>query len=60
MKEVKAQIERGNHKSAQANPEQVGRLLSKDVAHGFAMVVPTAMVPLIPHAMVQPTGLAEQ
>jgi hypothetical protein len=60
QKELKAQIERGNHKSAQANPEQVGKLLSKDVAHGFAMVVPTEMVPLIPDAMVQPTGLAEQ
>jgi hypothetical protein len=30
-KEVAAQIKPGNHKSAQANPEQVGRLLAKDV-----------------------------
>jgi hypothetical protein len=59
-KEVSAQIQRGNHKPAQANPEQVGMLLAKDVAHGFAMVVPTDVVPLIPGAMVQPTGLAEQ
>jgi hypothetical protein len=59
-KEVSAQIQRGNHKSAQANPEQVGMLLAKDVAHGFAMVVPTDLVPLIPGTMVQPTGLAEQ
>jgi hypothetical protein len=59
-KEVSVQIKRGNHESAQANPEQVGRLLAKDVAHGFAMVVPTDLVPLNPGAMVQPTGLAEQ
>jgi hypothetical protein len=59
-KEVSAQIKRGNHKLAQANPEQVGMLLAKDVAHGCAMVVPTDLVPLIPGAMVQPTGLAEQ
>jgi hypothetical protein len=58
--EVNAQIRRGNHKSAQANPEHVGRLLVKDVAHGFAMVVPMVMVPLIPGAMVQSAGLAEQ
>jgi hypothetical protein len=59
-KEVSTQIKQGNHKSAQANPEQVGMLLAKDVAHGFAMVVPADRVPLIPGAMVQPIGLAEQ
>jgi hypothetical protein len=59
-KEMLAMIARGNHKSAQANPEQVGRLLSKDVVHGFSMVLPIEVVPLIPGAMVQPTGLAEQ
>jgi hypothetical protein len=58
--ELTAMIARGNHKSAQANPEQVGKLLSKDVSHGFSMVVPVSLVPMIPNAMVQPTGLAEQ
>jgi hypothetical protein len=59
-KEMLAMIVRGNHKSAQANPDQVGRLLTKDVVHGFSLVVPIELVPLIPDAMVQPTGLAEQ
>jgi hypothetical protein len=59
-KEVSAQIKQGNHKPAQANREQVGMLLAHGFAHGFAMVVPTDLVPLIPGAMVQPTGLAEQ
>lgn len=57
-KEVAAQIRQGNHKLAQANPEQVSGLLAKDVAHGSAIVVSTDMVPLIPGAMVQPAGLA--
>jgi hypothetical protein len=35
-------------------------LLAKDIAHGFPMVVPTDLVPLITGAMVQPTGMAEQ
>jgi hypothetical protein len=60
FKEMSALIARGNHKSAQSNPEQVGKLLAKDVVHGFSMVVPIGLVPLIPNAMVQPTGLAEQ
>jgi hypothetical protein len=59
-KEMLAMLSRGNHKSAQANPGQVGRLLTKDVVHGFSLIVPIEPVPLIPGAMVQPTGLAEQ
>jgi hypothetical protein len=52
--------DKDNHKSAQANPKQVGGLLAKDVAHGFVMAVPTVMVSLIPGAMVQPAGPAER
>ena len=58
--EVLAMLARGNHKSAQAEPEIVGKLLSKDVVHGFSMVIPIELVPLIPNAMVQPVGLAQQ
>jgi hypothetical protein len=58
--EVLAMLARGNHKSAQDEPEIVEKLLSKDVVHGFSMVIPKALVPLIPHAMVQPVGLATQ
>ena len=53
-------LERGNHKSAQEEPEIVEQLLSKDVVHGFSMVIPIELVPLIPNAMVQPVGLAKQ
>jgi hypothetical protein len=58
--EVLAMLARGNHKSAQDEPEIVGKLLSKDVVHGFSMVIPIELVPLIPNAMVQPVGLAKQ
>jgi hypothetical protein len=59
-RDMLAMISGGNHKSAQDNPEQVRRLLTKDVVHGFSMVLPIELVPLIPKAMVQPTGLAQQ
>ena len=59
-KEVLAMLVRGNHKSAQDEPEIVEQLLSKDVVHGFSMVIPVELVPLIPNAMVQPVGLAKQ
>jgi hypothetical protein len=59
-KEVLAMLDRGNHKSAQDEPAIVEQLLSKDVVHGFSMVIPVELVPLIPHAMVQPVGLAKQ
>jgi hypothetical protein len=58
--EVIAMLARGNHKSAQEEPEIVGKLLSKDVVHGFSMILPIGVVPLIPDAMVQPVGLAKQ
>ena len=53
-------LARGNHKSAQEEPEIVEQLLAKDVAHGFSMVTPRELVPQIPGAMVQPVGLAKQ
>ena len=56
--EVLAMLARGNHKSAQEEPEIAGQLLAKDVAHGFSMVIPRELVPQIPGAMVQPVGLA--
>ena len=53
-------LARGNHKSAKAFPEQVDALLTKDVTHGFSIPVPVNAVPKIPHAAVQPLGLAQQ
>ena len=58
--EVLAMLARVNHKSAKEEPEIVEKLLTKDVVHGFTMVIPIELVPLIPNAMVQPVGLAKQ
>jgi hypothetical protein len=54
-------LERGNHKSSEAEPEIVNRLLlkEKDVTHGFSIPIPPETVPLIDGALVQPFGLAQ-
>ena len=59
-KEMLTILARGNHKSAQELPEQVTKLLNKDVTHGFSIPLPVEIVKLIPNAGVQPLGLASQ
>ena len=58
--EVIVMLGRGNHKLAQDEPAIVKQLLSKDMVHGSSMAIPIGAVPLIPHTMVQPVGLAKQ
>ena len=58
--ELRTLLVRGNHKSAKDTPDQVSRLLDKDVTHGFAVPVPKDFVEEIPGATVQPLGLAQQ
>ena len=58
--EVAAMLSRGNHKSAQTEPQRVGELLAKDVTHGFTIPLPIAVVELIPGSLVQPLGLVQQ
>jgi hypothetical protein len=58
--EVAAMLSRGNHKSAQTEPERVGELLAKDVTHGFTIPLPIAVVELIPGSLAQPLGLVQQ
>jgi hypothetical protein len=55
-----ANLQQGNHKSAQDKSDQVAKLLKKDLDHGFAWIIPKHLVPLIPQSMVQPLGLAKQ
>ena len=38
--ECKAQLKRGNHKSAKEDREKVHSLLEKEVTHGFSFTVP--------------------
>jgi hypothetical protein len=58
--ELAANIERGNHKSANDAPTEVIHLLGKDIKHGFSL-------PILPHiiskkkgAFVQPCGMVRQ
>ena len=47
-------------KSATDELEQVKRLLSKDVTHGFSVPLPALTVTLLPFPVVIPFGLAKQ
>ena len=53
-REMLAILERENHQSAQALPEQVSKLLDKDVVHGVTIPLPITTVRLIPNARIQP------
>jgi hypothetical protein len=53
-------LARGNHKSAQDEPEQIARLLQKEVLHGFALPIPVSVVEKIKGSSIQPLGLAKQ
>jgi hypothetical protein len=53
-------LKHGNHKSSEAEPEIINRLLLKDVTHGFSIPIPPETVSLIDGALVQPFGLAQE
>jgi hypothetical protein len=57
--EVSAMLNRGNHKLVQEDGEEVGKLLAKDVLHGFSLPVSPEIVPNIEQAMVQPAGVVK-
>jgi uncharacterized protein YehS (DUF1456 family) len=52
LSEMLANLQPGNHKSAQDESDQVAKLLKKDVDHGFAWIIPKQLVPLITQSMV--------
>ena len=60
IEELEAQLARGNHKSAEEDPEHLAKLLAKDVKHGFAFALDAPRVREVINAMVQPCGLALQ
>jgi hypothetical protein len=57
--ELTQMLERGNHKSSEAEPAIVNRLLLKDVTHSFSIPVTPETVPVIAGALVQPFGLTQ-
>jgi hypothetical protein len=58
--EMETLLERGNHKSAIEEVEQVTRLLAKDVHHGFSIPLPVESLRNLKGAAVQPLGIAKQ
>ena len=60
QEEVKALLERGNHKSASEKTERVRLLLEKDLLHGFSIPLLVRTVSQIPGSAVQSLGLAKQ
>jgi hypothetical protein len=60
LEELLVNLQQGNHKPAKDKSNQIAKLLKKDVNHGFAWVIPTHLVPLLPESVVQPLGLATQ
>jgi hypothetical protein len=60
VEELEANLERGNHKSAQGQEETLSKLLAKDTKHGFVVSLCKGAVRNIPSAMVQPCGITSQ
>jgi hypothetical protein len=58
--ELTQMLERGNHKSSEAEPTIVNPILLKDVTHGFSIPILPHIVRLIVGALEQPFGLAKQ
>jgi hypothetical protein len=58
--ELAANVERGNHKSANDAPTEVTRLLGKDVKHGFSFPIRPHIISKIKGAFVQPCGMVRQ
>jgi hypothetical protein len=58
--ELEANLERGNHKSSNLEPDITEKEVFKDVQHGFAFPFPRDIIRKLKGAMVQPCGLASQ
>jgi hypothetical protein len=60
LKELNANIDRGNHKSAKSEPDKVTSLLAKDVEHRFSLPVLPELAQKLIGALVQPCGMVRQ
>jgi hypothetical protein len=58
--ELQKLLKCGNYKLAQEFAEKADELITKDVVHGFVVPIPVSVVEKIPHAAVQPLGIARQ
>jgi hypothetical protein len=62
LNDIKAMIERGNHKSAQTpdNKKALDKAFTKETLHQWAIPLLPECIPQIPGASVTPLGVAEQ
>jgi len=60
LSDVLEAIKFGNHKGAQANPNAILKLVSKDVKHGYAVAFPLSKAHLIPGVLIAPMNIMHQ
>ena len=57
-KDAASAVQRGNHKSAEANAEFLVKALSKEIVKGWELIVPLEKAPEIPNLVISPMGVA--
>jgi hypothetical protein len=60
VSELDAQLERGNHKSATENEEEINSLLTGDVVHGFVLPFLAGSIKSLKGVHLQPGGMVRQ
>ena len=58
--DVMEALEFGNHKGAIENPELLKKLVSKDITHGYGLVLPLSKVHRIPGLLMAPMNIMNQ
>ena len=58
--ELEAQLERGNHKSATENEDEINSLLTGDVVHGFVLPFLASSIKRLKGVHLQPGGMVRQ
>ena len=58
--ELEAQLERGNHKSATENEDEINSLLTGDVVHGFVLPFLASSIKKLKGVHLQPGGMVRQ
>ena len=60
LAELEAQLERGNHKSATENEDEINSLLTGDVVHGFVLPFSASAIKNLKGVHLQPGGMVRQ
>ena len=60
LEDLKEDLEFGNHKRANNNPELLKKLVEKDITHGYSLVLPLDKISRIPGALMAPMNIMKQ